>query len=368
MTRVDLVDPPAFSPPYDHELAAALVRAGASVRLMTSRFDYGAVPPPAGYVRAEYFYRHSRGALGSPLRSASRLATHVPDMLGYGRLARAADIVHFQWLPLPAFDLRLLPRNRPAVLTVHDPLERRSLPRPLAVDRRLLQRLSALVVHTDYGRAALLAEYDLAPEQVHVIRHGALAALLPLAEHAALPPELPDSGRPVVLCFGLIRPYKGIERLLEAWHGIDDAELWIVGRPVVDVAPLQALAGPGVRFLPRFVTPAEEAALMRRADLVVLPYERSERFGFSGVLATALAFGKAIVLSDIGGFAEVAALGAARTIPAGDAAALHDALTTLLADEPARAELAAAAGAAAAGPFSWDSTARATLALYDSLR
>lgn len=353
MTRVDLVDPPAFSPPYDHELAAALARAGAAVRLVTSRFDYGEVPAPDGYVRAEYFYRRARGALGSRLRSTSRLATHPPDMLGYRRLARSADVVHFQWLPLPVLDLRLLPRDRPAVLTVHDPLERRALPWPLAVDRRLLQRLAGLVVHTEYGRAALLAEYDLPPERVHVIRHGALSALLPLAEHAALPPELPDSGRPVVLCFGLIRPYKGIERLLEAWRGIDDAELWIVGRPLVELAPLEALAGPSVRFLPRFVTPTEEAALMRRAELVVLPYERSERFGFSGVLATALAFGKAIVVSDIGGFAEVAALGAARTVPAGDSAALHAVLTALLSDAPARAQLTAAASAAAAGPFSW---------------
>jgi glycosyltransferase involved in cell wall biosynthesis len=106
---------------------------------------------------------------------------------------------------------------------------------------------------------------------------------------------------------------------------------------------------------------------MRRADLVVLPYERSERFGFSGVLATALAFGKPIVLTDIGGFAEVAALGAARAVPAGDAGALHAALSALLADARGRAELAAAAAGAAAGPFSWDAAARATLDLYAAL-
>jgi glycosyltransferase involved in cell wall biosynthesis len=367
VTRVDLVDPPAFSPPYDHELAAALTRAGASVRLVTSHFDYGESPAAEGYTRVEYFYRGTRGAAGTRVRSATRLASHARDMLGYRRLARAADVVHFQWLPLPALDLRLLPRDRPTVLTVHDPLQRHRLPGRLAVHRGLLERLSALVVHTEYGRAALVDEYGLAPERVHVIRHGALSALLPLAGEAPLPPELPDPGRPVVLCFGLIRPYKGIERLLEAWRGIDDAELWIVGRALIDLEPLRGLAGPNVRFLARFVSSAEEAALMRRADLVVLPYERSDRFGFSGVLATALAFGKPIVLSDIGGFAEVAELGAARSVPAGDAGALHTALLTLLSDEPARRALAAAARATAAGPFSWDAAARATLALYAAL-
>src|SRR5262249_28877406 len=54
--RVLLADPPAFTPPYDHELAEALARAGAEVELVTSRFRFGAVPDPAGYRRRELFY------------------------------------------------------------------------------------------------------------------------------------------------------------------------------------------------------------------------------------------------------------------------------------------------------------------------
>ena len=49
--RVDLLDPPAYSPPYDAALAAALARAGAQVRLLTSPFAYGDVPVPEGYIR-----------------------------------------------------------------------------------------------------------------------------------------------------------------------------------------------------------------------------------------------------------------------------------------------------------------------------
>src|SRR5207244_5077014 len=54
--RVLLADPPAFTPWYDHELAAALARRGADVTLATSRFRFGDVPPPAGYRRVERFY------------------------------------------------------------------------------------------------------------------------------------------------------------------------------------------------------------------------------------------------------------------------------------------------------------------------
>ncbi len=47
--RIVVADPPAFTPPYDHELAAALARAGADVELVTSRFRFGAVAEPDGY-------------------------------------------------------------------------------------------------------------------------------------------------------------------------------------------------------------------------------------------------------------------------------------------------------------------------------
>src|SRR5258705_3951204 len=83
--RVDVIDPSAFTPPYDHALSAALARAGAGVRLVTSRFPYGPVPAPDGYVRDERFYRWTPGGPGSRLRRAAKLAQEVPDMLRYRR-------------------------------------------------------------------------------------------------------------------------------------------------------------------------------------------------------------------------------------------------------------------------------------------
>ncbi len=70
----------------------------------------------------------------------------------------------------------------------------------------------------------------------------------------------------------------------------------------------------------RFVTDSEMPAFFRRADLVVLPYRRIDQ---SGVLYTALAFGKAMVLSDVGGFSEIGRdHGAAELVPPGDRDAL----------------------------------------------
>src|SRR5690349_20590352 len=102
--RVHVVDPSAYSPPYDHALCAALARRGADVELITSAFAYGQAPPPDGYGLRELFYRHAIGPARSRLRQASKLAEHVPNMLRYRRIARAADVVHFQWLPVQHLD------------------------------------------------------------------------------------------------------------------------------------------------------------------------------------------------------------------------------------------------------------------------
>ncbi|MGH2861952.1 MAG: glycosyltransferase family 4 protein [Solirubrobacteraceae bacterium] len=370
--RVDLVDPPAYSPPYDHALAAALAQRGAAVRLVTSSFAYGDAPAPDGYARDEYFYRHALGHAGSRRRALSKRAEHPLDMIRYQRAAACADVVHFQWLTLPRLDLRLLPR-RPMVLTMHDPLERGRPPLPASA----FSKVDAIIVHSEYAREQVIAQHRFEPERVQVIRHGALGTTRgdfrrvgrqnPPHIPSTLDAELRDSGEPVVLSYGLIRPYKGVETLLEAWRGIKGAQLWVVGRPMMDVSGLLAAAPAGARLIPRFVTPAEEAALFERADLVVLPYERGERFGFSGVLATALGHGKAVVLSDIGGFGEVGELGAAHLVPPADAVALHQALEQLIADPAQRLRLAAAAADAARQTYSWEAAAAATLALYERI-
>jgi glycosyltransferase involved in cell wall biosynthesis len=354
--KVQVVDPSAYTPPYDHALCAALAAAGVEVELVTSRFPYARLEPPDGYVRRELFYRAAFGPPGSLLRRALKLAEHVPDMARLRAQAPAADVVHFQWLTLPALDGALLPRNRPLVLTVHG---------APPGDGRLLARFDALVAHSAYGARRLTEEWGVAAGSVHVIPHGAFAHLAAITP-APLPRELgaPPPGPPVVLCFGLIRPYKGLDVLLEAWRAVDGAQLWVVGRPRFDIARLRARAPASVRWVPRFVSDAELAACFRRADLVVLPYLESEQ---SGVLAAALAFGSPILASDVGGFGEVAAAGAARVVPPGNAGALAAAFTDLLADSAARQRLSQAGRALAAGPWSWSAVAQRTRTLYSAL-
>lgn len=365
--KVQLVDPSAFTPPYARALAAALARAGAEVELLTSRFLYGPVPPPEGYRVSERFYRRSAArGLNARGRLPFKAAEHLADMLRFRR-AVDADVVHYQWLTAPPLDSHLLPRQRPRVMTAHYILPPQPSRRQVRRARRVFGAMDAVVAHSEHSATRLRDEVALDPAKVRVIPHGAFDYLTKLPEEKPLPSELEGAEGPVILCFGLLRPYKGVENLLEAFRQVKGAELWIVGNPRMDVAPLRALAaaaGGRVRLVTRFVDDAEIPAIFRRADLVVLPYLDAEH---SGVLYTGLAFGKPLVLSAVGGFPEVAETGAARLVPPGDTPALAAALEELVDDEAARAELAAAAARAAAGPFSWDEAARRTLDLYREL-
>jgi glycosyltransferase involved in cell wall biosynthesis len=373
--RVQLVDPSAFTPPYDRALAAALARAGAEVELLTSRFLYGPVPEAEGYRVRERFYRRSAArGLDAPARRAFKLAEHLPDMLRFRRgLARAAgagtgpDVMHYQWLTFPGLDSRLLPSQRPRAMTAHYVLPPQPTRRQLAGARRAFGAMDAVVAHSEYGARRLREQVGLDPSRVHVIHHGAFDYLTRLPEEKPLPPELEGGEGPVILFFGLLRPYKGIDTLLEAFGKIEGAELWIVGNPRMDVDPLRRLAdeAPGrVRFLTRFIEDTEIPEIMRRADIVALPYRDIEH---SGVLYAALAFGKPLVLSAVGGFPEVADQAAARLVPPEDPAALASALVELVTDESARAALSKAAANAATGAYSWDAAAHRTLALYTEL-
>jgi glycosyltransferase involved in cell wall biosynthesis len=114
------------------------------------------------------------------------------------------------------------------------------------------------------------------------------------------------------------------------------------------------------------VSDAELPALFRRADVLALPHLNVD---VSGVLFAGLAFGKAMVLSDVGGFRElVQEHGAGLLVPPGDRNALAAAISGLLADPAERSRLEGRAAVAAAGPFSWDRIAAQTASLYEQVR
>jgi glycosyltransferase involved in cell wall biosynthesis len=348
--RVVLADPPAFTPPYDHELAAALARAGAKVELVTAPFRFGDAPTPDGYRRSELFYPlSSRLFRRSPLRLPLKALEHPLGLARLGLRARDADVVHLQWLPLPQLD-RFLRLRAPSVFTAHDLLPRRTANKR-ELWRELLRRFDAVVVHSDHGRAAL-AELDI---QAHVIPHPVFASDPPRA----------DDGR-TLLSLGTIRPYKGLGDAIEAQRRIPQARLVVAGDPLEPIAPYRERArGLEVDWRLGFLTDGQLDRALGDATVALFPYR--PELDQSGALLRALGAGVPAVAYDVGGIAEpITRFHAGRVVPAGDVEALAAAARELL--EDAEALEAARAGARRAREeLTWDASARAHLELYGEI-
>jgi glycosyltransferase involved in cell wall biosynthesis len=350
--RVLLADPPAFTPPYDHELAAALARAGAEVELVTSRFRFGATPEPDGYTRRELFYPLSSRLFGrSVLRLPLKVAEHPLGLASLRRLR--ADVLHLQWLPAPELDAFLFRPHLPSVFTAHDLLPRRTAHRA-DLWRRLFARFDRIVVHSERGRATL-AELGVEPERLRVIPHPVFRS----------DPERQDDGR-TVLAFGIIRPYKGLGDAIEAVRRAGDARLLVAGDPLEPVEEYRAAAnGLDVEWRLGYLAQPEIDRAFGEATVAVFPYR--PELDQSGALLRALGAGVPAVAYDVGGIAEpVRQFGAGRVVPPGDVAGLAAAVHELLADREAL-ERARDGARRAREELTWDAAAAAHLALYEEI-
>jgi glycosyltransferase involved in cell wall biosynthesis len=346
--HVALADPPAFTPQYDHGLAAALARAGADVELLTSHFRFGAIPEPDGYRRVEAFYPLSsrlfrRSRLRLPLRASEHLVAQR-------RLARVdADVLHLQWLAWPKLDRRLRFRV-PTVFTAHDLVPRRT---SAPVWRALLPRFDRVVVHSERGRATV-AELGAPEDRVRVIPHPVFPSDPPRA----------DDGR-TLLCLGLIRPYKGVGDAIEATKRVDGARLLVAGEPVEPVDAYRAAAGDRAEWRLGYLPDAELDRALSETTVALFPY-RAE-LDQSGAMLRALGAGVPAVVYDVGGLADpIRAFGAGRVVAPRDVEGLAGAIRELL-DDPAALAAARDGAERARTALTWDAAAAAHLDVYREL-
>jgi glycosyltransferase involved in cell wall biosynthesis len=348
--RVVIADPPAYTPPYDRSLSAALARAGADVELITSRFRFGTVARAEGYEAHEWFYPLSSRLSGNRVRLAVKALEHPLGMARFAALK--PDVLHLQWLGAPELDRWLFRPRSPAVLTAHDIVPRRTASK-IGMWRALFARFERVVVHSERGRGQLL-DFGLPAEKLRVIGHPVFRSEI----------DRRDDGR-TVLCLGLIRPYKGTEDAVEAVLGVDAARLLVVGDPRVPLGGLRQTAGDRAEWRLGYLPDAELRRALSDATIGLFPY-RAE-IDVSGALLQVLGAGIPAIVYDIGGLGEVVGrFGAGTVVAPGDVEAMSAAIRRLLGDPEALA--AARAGAERArDELTWDASAAAHLELYREL-
>ncbi|MGI8479693.1 MAG: glycosyltransferase family 4 protein [Gaiellaceae bacterium] len=348
--RVLLVDPPVYTPPYDRSLAAALAHAGADVELVTSRFRFGAVARPQGYVAREWFYPLSSRMGSSRARLAVKALEHPFGMCQLA--AHRPDVLHMQWFGAPEADRWLFRPRAPVVFTAHDIIPRRTAAR-VGLWRTVFARCDRVVVHSLRGRDSL-ASFGVPEERLRVIPHPAFRSEV----------NRRDDGR-TALALGLIRPYKGTEDSVEAVLKVDGARLLVVGDPRVPLDGLQATAGDRAEWRLGFLPDREIGRALSEATVALFPY-RSE-IDVSGALLQVIGAGVPAIVYDIGGLGEVVGtFGAGAVVEPGDVGGMALALEQLLAN-PNALEAARRGAEAARAELTWKASATAHLELYREL-
>jgi glycosyltransferase involved in cell wall biosynthesis len=385
---VVVLDPGNFTPYYVDALCGAFRRLGVRALVISSPPLFETVDPAGRYEVEHCFFPSLGGALGRLLRRRTRLR-QVVKAFGYPlglwrtwRLLRRqpAGALHVQWALLPLLDgllaRALRSRGWRVVYTVHDPLPGPDRPLAARHQRRLLSQLDACVVHTPALERSLVASYPELAGRVRVIPHGGALEPLPTETDrtdARLRLGLAPSG-PLLLLFGMLKPYKGLEDLLLAMPAVlarfPRCRLLVAGEPLMPMAPIhQQLERLGLHraviLRPAFVPQEQVGAYFTAADLVLAPYRE---IAASGVVVTAQGHARAVVVTRVGGLPEFVEPGGCGLVVAPrDPAALAAAICRALADPEELTRMGQRARRRIAAGHDWTDVARTTLALYQAL-
>ena len=237
-----------------------------------------------------------RGAMGTFL--------HAFNPFSWQRLYRTlkiseADFFHIvashEWNPIMAFLARLM--KKPLIFTIHDPEHHLGTPFYIKVSDTITARMADMIVVLSQLGQRQLIKKGYAPGKIQQIPIG-VYSFFSQRNMSIVPQEK------MVLFFGRIEPYKGLDILLKAFRQIGtslpDWKLIIAGNG--DFSEYATLAEhKQIEVINRFINDEEVAQLMQRAGFVALPYTEATQ---SGVIPIAYAFARAVIATDVGSLGE----------------------------------------------------------------
>jgi glycosyltransferase involved in cell wall biosynthesis len=297
---------------YTDRLRSALRQEGATVAL--------AAPPSLADPGLALAERHWGPDVtgGARLRVLGRRVAEIAPsaaLLGRAVMRARADIVHVQTDVVPGVDhlaLAAVARRVPVVITAHDP-------EPLEGGNRALERQAkrwrvadAVIIHGEGPRHLVQMHAPEVPVYVVPVDLALGGPAVPRAEARA---RLGLDGRPTALLLGLIRPYKGLDILADAWPlvaaRVPDARLLLAGEPYrcEELDRLERMAGVEIRR--GFIAEDDFDSFAAAPDVLVLPYHHGSH---SGILHRGVAAGTPVLASPALGD-EVRRTGAGVVVP-----------------------------------------------------
>lgn len=277
-------------------------------------------------------------------RTADRIAATEPDLVLFNWWT-------LYWQPWTAYMAkRLRRRGIRVVFLCHNIGDHGAGALRKRIGSTLLASADGFVVHSEATAREL---------SVRLPGHAVLRRPIPSYDNLpAARGELAPRGRLDLLFFGFIRPYKGLDVLLDAMKIVDDPDvaLSVVGESWEDGTAIRSRAEAlGAEVVMQYVGDDEAAEYFERADAVVLPYLSASG---SAVVAAAYHYGKPVIASRVGGLVDVVDETTGLLVEPGDAASLAAAISAF---SRAEARSLAVGARTFALENTWDRMAQAIL-------
>ena len=293
-----------------------------------------------------------------------------------------SKIVHAQWwshVLAPVYFVVLAIckfRGKKIIITVHNVLPHAALPYENKRLNKFLNRVvlflgDIFIVHSTRNIEELHDIFGIPKEKIIRIPHGTSKSFkdsIVTKEDAREELGLPLDGK-IILFFGTIREYKGLDILLEAFSYVTKERgnvfLVIAGYPWRGWEKYEELIktndlNKNIKLFLEFIPSGKVKYFYYASDLVVLPYR--EFMSQSGLGADALAFEKPLIVTDVGGLPELVK-DKKFVVEQNNPRELAEKILVALGDDELLKKLSADSRNLAE-EYSWDKVAEKTVGLY----
>ena len=325
---------------YSYCLCEAMAKEEKSVILVTT-YSYELENLPRSFKVCQLLFEFSENSrMPLFLKKGVNLAKHLWNfsVLTFYLGSRDKCYIHYQWYLGKFFitHLKLVKFfGKCIIYTAHNILPHDEGLKRIRYFQKIYNIADKIIVHYKEGRSQLINYFSNCSKKLNCIQIGNFSFF---CRQEQINRMFPEEGQ-VILFFGAIRKYKGLEILLKAFNQVTknnrDVYLLVVGRILEkSLSFYQNILDPQARnktmFVAKYVDVEDVSKYFQSSDFVVLPYISASQ---SGITHIAYAFGKPVIASKVGGLPEIIENGkSGYLVTPGDEKELVDAINRLLRD------------------------------------
>lgn len=254
------------------------------------------------------------------LKIRNILTWYNPFSWFFAGLSCQGDLLHIHWWTFYLFPIFFIIaacakiRGKKILLTVHNVMGHESGKMDVLFSRLMYRMVDALIVHSDINRRTLMKRFLISSKNIFIIPYSSLTFYnqQALTKRIARKYFRLRNNQKVILFFGTIRNYKGVDILLKAFRYVVDRDpqvvLIIAGKNWIDWKPYQMLISnlhlhDNIILHLKYIPTSRVAYYFKASDLVVIPYTRFDSQSGPGNIA--LFFKRAMVVSSVGGLTDL---------------------------------------------------------------